>query len=25
MQATGLANDHVVGCAAGEEIRGTGG
>ncbi len=22
MQATGLANDHVVGCAAGEEIRG---
>jgi DNA-3-methyladenine glycosylase I len=24
MQATGLANDHVVGCAAGEEIRGAG-
>ncbi len=25
MQAAGLANDHVVGCAAGEEIRGTAG
>jgi DNA-3-methyladenine glycosylase I len=24
MQATGLVNDHVVGCAAGEEIRGAG-
>jgi DNA-3-methyladenine glycosylase I len=22
MQAAGLVNDHVVGCAAGEEIRG---
>ena len=25
MQAAGLANDHVVGCGAGEEIRGAGG
>jgi DNA-3-methyladenine glycosylase I len=25
MQATGLVNDHVVGCAAGEEIRASGG
>jgi len=24
MQATGMVNDHVVGCAAGEEIRATG-
>jgi DNA-3-methyladenine glycosylase I len=24
MQAVGLANDHVVGCAAGDEIRAAG-
>jgi len=24
MQATGMVNDHIAGCAAGEEIRATG-